>query len=595
MQLVALDFETFYSDEFTLRKLNSEAYIRDARFHIHCAGIKSNDYRGYYDGAGFTAGYAKTLETAAVVCHHAHFDGLILAHHCGVKPALWIDTLSMARLLHPDLKSISLESLAAHYGLTPKTVPYDLFKGKRYLDAGTMRLLGEGAAHDAELTYAIAKAMLKVFPREELLVIDQTIRMFTEPAFRLDAPRLSKYLSEYRVGKKNILDSAGIPAEALRSNKLFAEVLESLGVEPPMKISPKTKLPAYAFAKTDDGMKELVGSDNPIVATLAAARLGEKSTIIETRSERFLDTATRGAIPVYLYYYGAHTGRFASGDKMGMQNLPRGSELRKSLTAPDGFKIAVGDCSQIECRLLNYEAGERWVLDAFAEGRDLYSEGASKFYKRTITRADKLERHLGKTIELGCGFQMGANKFRLTCRGGALGGPPIILSEAEAAEAVGLYRQTHPNVVNYWKRAKQVIVDLYMGTSDYQWGSFRVKGRRVYLPNGAWVSYETISRDADGFFLTGKRGRVSLYEGKLVENIIQALARVVMTQAMLRIAARYKVLTTTHDEIVCLVPEAEADVALAFILGELKRQPVWATAGELPLDADGGVAREYSK
>jgi len=310
MQLVALDFETFYSDEFTLRKLNSEAYIRDARFHIHCAGIKSNDFRGYYDGAGFTAGYAKTLETAAVVCHHAHFDGLILAHHCGVKPALWIDTLSMARLLHPDLKSISLESLAAHYGLTPKTVPYDLFKGKRYLDAGTMRLLGEGAAHDAELTYAIAKAMLKVFPREELLVIDQTIRMFTEPAFRLDAPRLSKYLSEYRVGKKNILDSAGIPAEALRSNKLFAEVLESLGVEPPMKISPKTKLPAYAFAKTDDGMKELVGSENPVVATLAAARLGEKSTIIETRCERFLDTATRGAIPAYLYYYGAHTGRF---------------------------------------------------------------------------------------------------------------------------------------------------------------------------------------------------------------------------------------------------------------------------------------------
>jgi len=285
----------------------------------------------------------------------------------------------------------------------------------------------------------------------------------------------------------------------------------------------------------------------------------------------------------------------SGGDKMNMQNLPRGSELRKSLTAPDGFKIAVGDCSQIECRLLNYEAGERWVLDAFAEGRDLYSEGASKFYKRTITRADKLERHLGKTIELGCGFQMGANKFRLTCRGGALGGPPIILTEAEAAEAVGLYRQTHPNVVNYWKRAKQVIVDLYMGTSDYQWGSFRVKGRRVYLPNGAWVSYETISRDADGFFLTGKRGRVSLYEGKLVENIIQALARVVMTQAMLRIAARYKVLTTTHDEIVCLVPEAEADAALAFILGELKRQPVWATAGELPLDADGGVAREYSK
>ena len=137
-----------------------------------------------------------------------------------------------------------------------------------------------------------------------------------------------------------------------RSNPKFAELLIEQGVTPPTKISATTGKETYAFAKTDEGFKELLEHDNPYVQALASARIGNKSTIEETRTENFIQIANRGKLPVPLKYAGAVVSHRWSGvDGINLQNLPRTSELRRAICAPVGYKLVASDLSNIELRL----------------------------------------------------------------------------------------------------------------------------------------------------------------------------------------------------------------------------------------------------
>ena len=431
-----------------------------------------------------------------------------------------------------------------------------------------------------------------MIPLSELKTIDLTVRLFTEPALALDRDRLTEFLRGNAERKEDVLASLGVTKEDLGSAEKFARLLEGLGVEPPTKISKRTGKLAYAFAKTDNGMKELLNDSDERVSLLVGARLGVKSNIMETRGQRMLDMDSRGPMAVYLKYYGAHTGRWSGGDKMNWQNFKRNSALRESILAPEGYVLCVADLAQIECRVLNWLAGQEDVLDAFKTGRDLYSEGATRFYGRQISKTDKVERHLGKTLELGCGYGMGAEKFKLTCRQGALGGPSIELSDDQARFAVGSYRSSHRQVVELWYVANTMLDNLSMcRTCD--WGPMQVTGRRIYYPGGSWSDYTHLRHDGENYYTTGRMGDVKMYGAKLVENVVQALSRVILSKMMLEIAKRYKVVTTTHDEVVYLAKEEEADEALQYGIAIMKTAPEWAPG--LPLDVEGGYARNYSK
>jgi DNA polymerase len=133
-------------------------------------------------------------------------------------------------------------------------------------------------------------------------LIDLTIRMFTEPTLILDKEVLTNHLSIVKSAKEQLLGKALVDKADIMSNPKLADLLHKCGVEPPTKISPTTGKEAFAFAKSDEAFKELLEHENPVVQAIVAARLGVKSTLEETRTERFIGIAERGTLPIPLRY-----------------------------------------------------------------------------------------------------------------------------------------------------------------------------------------------------------------------------------------------------------------------------------------------------
>jgi DNA polymerase len=598
MQLATLDFETYYDQDFTLSKLTVEEYVRDARFKAHMIGYKIGESE-----AGMLAGPIEenlkhpSWNKMALICHNAQFDGFILNERFNIRPAFWCDTLSMARLIFPHEKSHSLAKLADRLQLGRKNSDALEMssKGVRDLNEEQIRQLGGYCKNDVELTYQLFKRMIPLVPKEELRLIDLTIRMFTEPCVRLDTNLLATHHNDLVNQKTALLESIGATREDLHSAESYAGLLRKLGIEPPTKISPATGKETYAFAKTDAEHAALLEDENPRVAALVAARLGIKSTGDETRTERLYHTGIRGLAPVPLKYCGAHTTRWSGDGKVNWQNFRRGSDIRKSVCAPEGYSIIVGDMAQIECRMLNWLAGEDWVLEAFRSGADLYSKNASSIYGRPINKKDNpIERFIGKTNELGCGYGMGGPKFLATVRTESRKyGLPVHMELHEAEAAVAVYRETHPKVKGLWDHARKLIIPTLVQKTDFEWGPMKIMGGYIYLPNGAPLDYTTVSRGEKEFTQLRKGVPHKIYGGLLVENVVQALSRVALAQAMLTIAGKYRIVTCTHDEVVALARASEAEEALDFVLATLRKPPVWAP--DIPLDAEGTYGERYDK
>lgn len=415
MDIYTIDFETYYDREYSLSKLTTEQYVRDTRFQSILVGIKKNNGPTKWVPNKLIGPVLNAIDfsKAAILCHNTAFDGAILSWRYGVKPKLWLDTLSMARPLHNVSVGGSLKALAQYYKLGAKGDEVVNALGKRYSQFSPEELqrYADYCVNDVEITYKLWLHLKKELPQSELLVIDQTLRMYIEPKIELDEGLLRQHLMEVRNSKQKLLE---LVAEAmgmgekfdvqalkpvLMSNNNFAILLEKLGVEPPTKVSAKTGKEVFAFSKTDKPFTDLLEHPDERVRAAVEARLGVKSTLEETRTLAFIGISNRGPLPIMLNYYGAHTGRFSGGDKVNLQNLPsRGNTtIRRALKAPEGYEIIACDSSQIEARTVAWLAGQDDLVQSFREGRDVYSEFASDVYGRTVTKADYTERFVGKT------------------------------------------------------------------------------------------------------------------------------------------------------------------------------------------------------
>jgi len=607
MKIIALDFKTYYDKEFSLKKLTTEEYIRDSRFEVIGVGVKEDDGSPATWFSGTQTQIKKYLDSLdlgqhLVLAHNAMFDAAILHWHFGISPRGWLDTLSMARALHTIEVGGSLAALAEYYELGAKGTEVIKAEGKRRTDftAEELAAYGEYCKNDCDLTLELFRILSQDYAKEELKLIDLTIRMFSEPVLELDQAVLKEHLEDVMRTKAVLMAATELDKEMLMSNPRLAEVLRGYGVEPPMKISPTTGKETYAFSKTDEDFKALLEHENPTIQAVVAARLGVKSTLEETRTQRFIEIAGRGTLPIPLRYYAAHTGRWGGDDKVNMQNLPRSSNLKDAIIAPEGYMMIDSDSSQIEARMLAWLAGQDDLVEAFERGEDVYKKMASAIYMKPEADITKDERFVGKTTILGAGYGMGAAKFQNQLK---MFGVSIDIEECK--RIINVYRETYPRIPALWReagKALETMIVLQSGTLG-RLGIIEVQGNRgLRLPNGMYIKYPNLRliTNSDGkaeMVYDTKRGRATIanriYGGKVVENVCQALARIIIGKQMLMIAKKYKVVMTVHDAVACIVPEDEVETAQEFVELCMRLRPDWAP--ELPLNCEAGHGRSYGE
>lgn len=619
MNLITIDFETYYDKEFSLTKMTTEEYIRDPRFEVIGVAVKVNNQPTEWASGTYREIKTWLRETfvwtdAFVLAHNALFDGAILSWRFDINPRGWLDTLCMGRALHGVEVGGSLKALAERYGIGEKGTEVLNAIGKRRADFTPQELsrYGDYCINDVELTHKLFSSMSKGFPNKELRLIDLTLRMFTDPLLELDALLLQQHLVDIQERKKQLLESAGVDKDILMSNQKFAELLKTFGVEPPMKISPVTGKPALAMAKNDEEFKELAEHPDIRVQALVAARLGTKSTLEETRTQRFIDIASRGTLPVPVRYYAAHTGRWGGDDKINMQNLPsRGAnanKLKKAIVAPKGYVIIDADSSQIEARVLAWLAEQTDLVDFFHKNNEEIAAGvqkkdmqydpykimAAQIYTKPVGGISDAERFVGKTTILGAGYGMGAIKFQEQLK---TFGAEIDLDEAR--RIIDIYRRTNNQIAALWREAQYAIECLSRNDSASlgKRGVLELVPQEcaIKLPSGLLLRYDdlqfSVTDKGSEYHYKTRRGRTKIYGGKVIENVCQAIARCVIGEQMLRIAKKYKVVLTVHDAIACVVRDHDAEEAKIYIEDCMRWVPDWAIG--LPVNCESAMAKSY--
>lgn len=602
--LLTLDFETYYDVKVSLTKITTMEYVKHPKFKVWGVGIKVNNEPAEWYGADEAEDALRQFDwdNVQLLCHNTLFDGYILARHYGIHPGYYLDTAAMARGYFPGLSaSLKDTSVRLFPDDTSMRKGEDLVKAKGHFDLppDIEADLAKYCLQDVELTHAIYQKMLQGYPQSELDLIDLTTRMFCQPVLKIDRERLTTYHQRETTSAEDLIKASGVSRETLASNDKFSAHLQTLGITPPTKRSPTTGKHIPAFGKNDAGWKQLC-TLYPQHQALWDARTAAKSRITETRSRRFLDAAhDDNTISVPLRYYAAHTGRFGGTEKINLQNLPRGSELRQCLIAPEGHLIYVADLSNIEARMLAWLAGQDDLLEQFRRGEDIYSNFASKIYNKPINKKDHpTERFVGKTAILGLGYGMGHNKFKLTLESGAAG-PAMQISEGDALNVVSTYRSSYPTIPMLWQRLENLLKqtlhrDNYNG--GYK-GVLTVANRSLILPNGMSLKYHNLEASPQGLvYHTRNQVQETTYGGRITENVIQALSRIVITDSLLRLnnkLANGRVALTVHDEIVIVAPDTNPDATMAQIIEDLCTPPPWAP--DIPLAAEGGYDRKYSK
>jgi DNA polymerase len=602
MNIITIDFETYYAQDFSLTKVTTEEYVRDDRFEVIGIAVKENGNETRWCTGDFNR-ISEFLNAydwngSCVLAHNAMFDAAILTWIFGIKPMAWLDTLSMARAIHGSEVGNSLAKLVQYYNLGEKGTEVLDAKGKRRKDftPAEIEAYGGYCINDVELTYRLFQKLLPHFKLPELKLIDLTIKMFSEPTLVLDTPLLEAHLEDVKNRKEILLAAVNEDKESLMSNPKFAELLIKCGVVPPTKISPATGRETLAMAKSDEGFKALLEHPDERVQALVAARLGNKSTLEETRTERFISISKRGRMPVPLQYYAAHTGRWGGSDKINLQNLPsrgaNGGKLKKAITAPKGHVIIDCDSAQIEARVLAWLAGQTDLVENFKDGKDVYKIMASAIYSKAEDEVTKEERFVGKTTILGSGYGMGPAKFQTQLK--TFG---TEISEGEAGHIVSVYRRTYPLIPKLWEQGNAAIEAMANNQSvTFGNGCVIVAGNKgVLLPNGMYQRYPNLRQiDMDGKYqhvYDAKRGMNKIYGGKLVENICQGLARCIIGEQMVKISQKYKVVLTVHDAVACVAKEEEAEEAVAYVIECMKWVPDWAQG--LPLNCEAGYGKSY--
>lgn len=634
MRLCVLDFETYWSVTHSLTKMNPIEYVMHPETEIISVAAKFNDGPTQClfgeDKIRSVLSRIDWSDTMVVGHNMSGFDAMILAWRLGVKPKMWGCTLAMSRPFFQTSVGGSLKKVAAALGLGEKgSLEATNTKGKHLADFTPEEItaMEEYNKLDVDLCHGIFMALAPKMSKMEMQLIDRTIRMLTEPTFELDIPLLERTLEMEHTRKHEMLltiarqigvdtsifstpeDVVENASKILASSAKFSELLRSRGVEVPMKPSPTNpEKMTPALAKTDEEFIALQEHADEVVSAAARARLGVKSTLLESRISQFLKVGkyTSNKMPVFLNYYAAVTGRWGGSGSLNQQNMPRiprdkdgniidkpTNALRMCLRAPEGEKIVVCDLSGIELRVNHFlwkVPSSMALYEADPVKADLYKDFASKLYEVDVSNVTKDQRQVGKVAHLGLGFGSGAVTFQKVAK--LMGGVSITLEESQ--DIVAKWRSAYREIKEGWRQCGYALAHIVNGEYDQPidpWGLCRTMPDGIKTPVGA-IRYPGLHVEDDGAFWYGEgRNRTRLTGPKVDENIVQHLARCVLAEQLLKISKRYKVIHTVHDEIICSVPDAQAEECLDFMVKTMSTPPEWWP--EIILSSEGDIADTY--
>lgn len=664
MRLVGVDAETFYhrKEKYSLTSMGAEAYIRDPRFQLIGWSVHERelgddrarptpwmDWRRPKQAQKWLEGFELEREGTWVVAHNmAAFDCMVLSWVNGIIPWRMVDTLQMSRWLYgksgPGGKGNSLAAIAEAFGLGEKGDEVIYADGKRLEDFTPVELAqyGRYCSNDTELCVRIFERLAPQFRPDDFTAMHLFACFNADPRIELDREILEEGLAEEKQRKAFLLSelSKQIGVEeaklksAVMSNPKFAQVLEVLGYEPPMKTSKTTGKPTFAFAKNDPWMQEAVESQDELLADVVRLRTGMKSTIMESRIETFLDVASRGAMPTAIRWQGAHTGRGAADGgvhKGQLQNLParaagKQNPLRRSMKARDGYWYAA-DSSQVEVRTSAELAGEHSLLTIFKRGQrarnkqlkalaagdhveadrwakeveaaDVYLPLGKPLFGREITKADKDERDVTKAAILAAQFGQGWRGFMSHCRRHG-----IDISQDLAERTIEVYRSENVMLVQLWRQCRRAIRALAGEIGEFQFGihhNITAREGSIVLPSGRELLYLDCRTDTEGEYgpeyeftdkFTGARKKI--WHGGLVENIVQATAYDILIWQANQIFKETGFTPTlfVHDELAYTDVPGRVDEWHDTLTYWMRKAPPWLPG--VPLDCEFGHGESYA-
>lgn len=622
---VFIDFETFWGTKYTLRSpgMSYTDYICHEKFQIHGVSVIFGNHPPQFKYGDAVHRLFRDLKRGQaeghkvrLIAHNMLFDGAIARIKFDFVADEYFCTLAMIDALYQGAVGRNLDECMKTL-LGWESGKNDIIN--RIKDMQTEDIPPD--LWDALVVYADddVRACQELYtkfgiflPEQEHKIMDILLKMFCRPLLEFDEKVLLEACEEADLEREQMVAKAlsyGATEHILRGNKTFPEFLESLGYEVPTKANAKGT-PIPALAKTDEGFIQMLESNDERLAALARGRLAVKSTQAQTRAYRFKKMHEDIGLFLAAYNYArAHTWRVTGGNKINAANLKRGSKLRTCIVAPEGYVLCVCDASQIECRSTGYLAGQENLMELFREKRDPYNDMATSIFGYEVDRKGNpdhfFQGFLGKTAVLGLGFGMGGPKFKYTVERDSKQNlnKDVEFDLNEANRIVyNIYRPKNYKIVEFWEVCEQMLYAM-IADNDFTWdypnGALEVVGKenKIYFPNDTWLYYPLLDCDNGQFTYLQKRGKKYLtnyiYGAKLCENIVQKFARDITSHHMVQIAEQYPVVMHTYDENIAVVPEKEADTAIAWMTKVMSTPPAWAKS--IPLEAEGGYAREYSK
>lgn len=522
MKTFAIDFETYYDNHVSIKKLGPQGYFNHPEFEAYMVTIVGDD------GTEF-AGHPKDapwslLKGHRALSHNASFDEAL--YYVGVKQGWWPEVKVAEWHCTADLAAYSgyprsLKGAAAEVlGIELSKDTRDNMKGKRPKDMGAdfYEEVREYALDDSRYCLQLWEKLSPNWPETER-AISALNRRIVANGLPIDEEALRKnveHLYQLRFDAEQSIPWVGRGSGLTPlSRKAFNEECRTMGIEPPKSLA----------QDSPEAAKWLATYQERCPWAVAVSDFRRINSLL-SKLEKFQGgTMPDGRYYGALLYFGAHTGRFSgSGGNANLQNLPRGElfgvDFRRMIKTPPGRSLVVVDLSQIEVRTLCWLAGDTKALKLIAESDDIYHAfgvllGLHDEANGPLSKYDPTLRHKIKSIVLGCGYGMGVARFAQFAG----------IDENEAHDAVMLYRRRMRKVKKLWESYDE---DLVMSQSLQQ--PFKVE-----LPSGRTIDYGVVKRMKDPkggyshFVRQVKNGQfrqVKTWGGTVTENCISHSAEV---------------------------------------------------------------------